>query len=746
MAKGDITQIVQGGASDATIDIAFATTPNSGDLLIFIVAQYAEADVAGAAMAAATELADSDFTGQVGLRRLQIFGRVCGASETNSYAVTATAGKWKRVIAYRIEGAFTDLSGIVVPDEVFSQYITSRAIPAAAAAYSGAVRAIVACEVDSTTVTFSGFGTAQQHENLFTSTQTFSGTGTIQTTATFAAEANGASGAMVIIPLAAPTLSFVVEPEIVAGTPTTSGGQLRLTTNLAATTVKVQDTASGSTQPDPSTFTALPNVGPTVAYTVFTHNITGQAANTTRRKWVQISDGTTTLYDYADLTTLAVTSNILSVNGGQPIKEGSANIQVIRAGGATGTTSTSLNGVAQSGHTVVSDNESNFDWVWPNVLYGNPTTININGTTTTTPAIIPADGSSFVTAGAGYSPSNAGSIDAFPDAVPSDQLGYINQGGAVSVDDLWRVTYNDSFNGTLVCWIVDAADGTRSANASIPIGTAVDTTPDVPTLIANVPSANPAQVVQGSFVLAGVTAATDIPVVAAGFMEVATSNSGPWLPSITRQNGQTVHYRITAGTFGAVRTGNVSMNGVTAVAPLSVTTRAANAPTITSPISGPSSVTVNAPASFTAGLTGMATIQWRVNGVNHAGATAIPFVYTPTVVGTYSIDYVATSAEGATVTGTAVSLSVIAVANRVLLPELRSRVTNLLRGGEQNVACYVVSDNRAQVLIPATTINLASSGTTPLVNNLLGAIGTWVRVGFPESDGTAVEVRLQVEA
>lgn len=207
MAKGDILQVVNGGPSNSTVNMSFAATPNNGDLLIFITSVYSGSDANGCAVAGATELSDSADTGQTGFRRLQIFGRVAGVSETNSYAVTATEGIWKDVIAYRVEGAFTDLTGIVAPAERYVQYITSLAIPAAGQAYSGAVRAIVAASVGGTTVTFPGFGTTQVNGYMHSATQTFSESGSIQTTATFAAESN-ASGAMVIIPLAAPDTSL----------------------------------------------------------------------------------------------------------------------------------------------------------------------------------------------------------------------------------------------------------------------------------------------------------------------------------------------------------------------------------------------------------------------------------------------------------------------------------------------------------------------------------------------------------
>ncbi|NPU91389.1 MAG: hypothetical protein HPY82_05690 [Gammaproteobacteria bacterium] len=520
-----------------------------------------------------------------------------------------------------------------------------------------------------------------------------------------------------------------------------------VTTSVNATVDYVVG-AAASAQPSEPTFDASTIGGSSTAFTPFQTTIPALTPGASIRVHVRVTDGTTTLYDYEDVTLPAVSNVILSVNGGTPIRYDQTSFDITWDTAPGSLSAVTLNGVAQGAHTSINATTTRVARTsanWPATRYNTNIPL-VTGAASGTTSMIPATGYSVRRLGAGFVENPPQTLDSNGNAVPGDEEVINTQGGAVSMDDLGRLTFNAGFNGLVEWAIVDQADGAHSAFAFYPYSAGADILPTVPTFPANVTGANPGQAVRFSYVLAGVTPATDIPVVAAGFLQVSTTDGSGYGPSITRQLGQTIYCEIIAGAFGEVRTGNVSMNGVTAVAPLSVTTRAANAPAITSPISGPASVTVGAPANFTAGLTGMAAIQWRVNGVNHPGANAIPFVYTPPAVGTYSIDYVATGPEGGTVTGTAVSLSVIAVANRVLLPELRSRVTNLLRGGEQNVACYVVSDNRAQVLIPATTINLASSGTTPLVNNLLGVIGTWVRVGFPESDGTAVEVRLQVEA
>lgn len=199
MAKGDVLEVRNDGPGPTSFDVAFSATPSSGDLLIFITAIYSGADASGAAVAGATEIADSGDSGETGFRRLQIFGRVCGGSETNSYAVSATSGTYIDCISYRIEGVFADLSGITASLEQYTNYVTTLAIPASAIAYSADSRAIVASNSDASTTTFSGFGATQTNGPLFAATATVTGSGTLQTTATCNAEVTDISGAMILI-------------------------------------------------------------------------------------------------------------------------------------------------------------------------------------------------------------------------------------------------------------------------------------------------------------------------------------------------------------------------------------------------------------------------------------------------------------------------------------------------------------------------------------------------------------------
>ena len=517
-----------------------------------------------------------------------------------------------------------------------------------------------------------------------------------------------------------------------------------VTTSLNAT-VRYVVGAAASSQPSGATFDASVIGGSSTAFTPFQTTIPALTPGASVRIWVRVTDGTTTLYDSEDATLPAASNSILSVNGGAPIRYDQTSFDITWNTAPGSLSAVTLNGVVQGAHTSINATTTRVARTsanWPATRY-NTTIPLVTGAASASTSMIPATGYGVQRLVAGYVENPPQTIDSSGDAIAGDEIVVHLQGGALAIDNLGRLTFNAGFNGLVEWAIVDQADGAHSAFAFYPYSAGADILPTVPTFPANVTGANPGQAVRFSYVLAGVTAATDIPVVAAGFMQVSVTDGSGYSPSITRQLGQTIYCEIIAGAFGEVRTGNVSMNGVTAASPLSVTTRAANAPAITSPISGPASVTVNAPASFSAGLTNMATIQWRGNGVNHPGATSIPFVYTPPAVGTYSIDYVATSPEGATVTGVAVSLNVIAVATRVQIPALRHPGTGLLRGGEQNVPVTVRTDDLATELLN-TVVSLSPTGATNLDSNNFGPVATYVRVRLPNGDGTATEFRTQV--
>lgn len=531
-------------------------------------------------------------------------------------------------------------------------------------------------------------------------------------------------------PFSTPTLSWVFEPAI--DQITSSGGRLQLTTSLAAT-VKVLQTSAGSSQPSSGAFDAISSIGTTSAYTVFQYNITGQDPETTFRYWVQITDGTTTLYDYADLTTLAISDTILSVNGGQPIREGQTAVVVIREAGATGTTETVWNGVTQANHTVISDTESRFDVVWPNLRYGFTGTIAIGGQSITSPALVPPTGSAYVTLGSGYSASTPGAITAFPDAVPGDQIGYQTQSGAVTIDDLGRPTFTSAFNGNLVCWIIDSADGTRSANATIPYVPPADNIPDQFDLGANATNQEPGTYVVRSFTVLGVDSGVNVTFTATGSAQVSNDNS-TWGSSTTQQLNGTVYVRIQTPALNQPSVaGGVSSSGVSDS--FSVGVRAPSVPTITSQPTS-QSVTSGAIATFTITATNAVSYQWRRNGVNISGANSTTYsrVTNDSDIGTSSISCVVTSSEGGTVTSNTVNLVVIAAATRITIPTGVVTARGVpLAGTTITANIYSVVSGKCGGLVYSTPITLSESGPTYIDNNQNGSIGTQRFLGIPST-------------
>jgi len=112
-------------------------------------------------------------------------------------------------------------------------------------------------------------------------------------------------------------------------------------------------------------------------------------------------------------------------------------------------------------------------------------------------------------------------------------------------------------------------DGTTDTiNATITVETPVDTTPDQFDLGTNVTGAEPGATVQRTFVLAGIDAGETVTVTATGDATVSPS---------TAQVGDTITVELTAGTFEAVVSGGVTINGVSDS--FSVTSRAAVLPT-----------------------------------------------------------------------------------------------------------------------------------------------------------------------
>lgn len=557
-------------------------------------------------------------------------------------------------------------------------------------------------------------------------------------------------------PYAPPTLSWLAAPSVASGSQTASGYTINQTTSMAAA-IDILVTPPGTTQPTEGQFDAATYGGNSVASTVFGQAITGRPASETRLIWVRavaLADPAQKIYQSVSATTLAVSNTILAINGGQPLKYGQTNIDITWDAVPGSLPAVMINGVAQTGHTTINSTTSRIagPLVWPApCMYNQTATLVCGSNSVTTPPIIPADGYS-VQLLAGFAENPPQTIDTTGDAVSGDQIVYNNQGGALTLDALGRWTFGSTFNGLAEYAIVDQSDGTHSAFGFYPYAAGADVIPLVPTLITNVTGANPGQAIRGSFVLAGVDAGQDIPVVAAGFMQVSTTDGSGYGPSIARQLGQTVYYEIIAGAFGEVRTGNVSMNGVTAASPLSVTTRAANAPSFTTQAAN-QSVTSGAVATFTAAATNVATWQWQKdtagNGVyaNIPGATSATYARTTSDadLGTSNVRPIATSSEGASTPGASATLTVIAAATRLVIPAGVVTGRGASMAGATAVPINIRNVNGA--LIHSTTVTIAASGVTNIDSNQNGAIGTDRFVGFPSSvDGSEALIRLTVQA
>lgn len=307
-----------------------------------------------------------------------------------------------------------------------------------------------------------------------------------------------------------------------------------------------------------------------------------------------------------------------------------------------------------------------------------------------------------------------------------------------------RGTWQGDTVGVIDTWIIDEL-GYMSYVTLDTTSLAGAIRPNTPDLSPNVIDANPGSQHVRTFAIAGAPVETPVTWYAQDGA-VLQLNGGVAAGQVTGELDDivTVNGYASDEYEGVLHPGVIGPGGVSAS--FQITTRAAAAPNVP-PLTGPSAVSVGTAATIESDVTGATSLRWEVNGEEVVGADAVPLVFTPPAIGAYSFVLFAESAEGGITQSAPFVLNAIAVATRVQIPELRNRATGLLRGGEQNVPLYVLSDNRSQRLISAATINLAASGVTPFVHNDLGAAGTWVRVGFPAANGnTAVEIRLQVEA
>lgn len=538
-------------------------------------------------------------------------------------------------------------------------------------------------------------------------------------------------------PLAEPTLAFVSAPSLSAVT--SSGFDLSLTTNLAAT-IDVLITLTAD-QPSDAAFDAATFGGNSGAYSVYSESLTGLNSETTYYVHVRATDGTTTLYAYDSATTMAVQNAILSINGGNPIRLNQTGIVVIWDGGATGTTTTTINGVAQANHTVISDTETRFDFVWPATRYGQTETLDIDGTQFVTPQILPQVGYDYVTA-SGYNEAEPGTIPTNPDVVDSDQAVWDTEGGTVSLSAQLIPSFTGAFDGDITIAIVDAADGAHSSFDTYYYQAPADAVPDQFDVGLDVVDAEPGAEITGSFVVAGIDAGVSVTFAATASMLVSTDGA-TWVTSITRQLGETVFHRIVAGPVDTTRTGGISAGGV--VDSKTVTTRAATVPVITTQ-PGNQSVTAGVNASFTAAATNVANWQWQKdtqgNGTfaDIAGATSATLSY-PTTLANNGDQFraVATSSEGGTTTTSAAMLTVIAQAATLTTDVLRDASGALLASQSIDVEVWTPGAGATQLWSGQLTTDAA--GVATVTNNQMGDAGDSVDVRFPGLQNSFNSVR-----
>lgn len=529
---------------------------------------------------------------------------------------------------------------------------------------------------------------------------------------------------------APPTLAFVGSATIDQITATTL--RANVTTNLAAT-ADILITSAGSSQPSDAAFDGASYTGSTVAYTVFQRTATSLSPSTNYRIWIRADNGNTKVYTSVDASTIAASSNIVSINGAQPIRYGQTDIVVIWSSGATGSTATTINGVTQGSHTVISDTETRFNLVWPNTLYGQTKTLTIGSQSATTPTFAPATGYNYVTL-SGYNPSlTTGEIETSPAAVNGDQFVWNTEGGVVDITATGIPTFTATFDGTLSVAVVDQADGSHSSFATINYTPPLDIVPTQFDLGADTTNVNPSTAVTRTFTVAGVAAATDINFVATGAATVSSDGTN-FFSSVNVQLGGTVYVRVTSSSnYLTAVTGGVSANGI--ADSFTVTTRAAAVPTITAQPSA-QNVTAGQVASFILSATGATAYQWfeetGTTDTQIAGATSSTYART-TVLGDNGKSFYCrvTSSEGGIVYSNTVGLTVNPANVTITSQVMRDASTKQIRASVSNIPVRI---RRADGTIAlSTTVNTNGSGIWTLTNNTMGIAGETVYVEFPDS-------------
>lgn len=545
-------------------------------------------------------------------------------------------------------------------------------------------------------------------------------------------------------PRPAPTLSFLAAPSVDLQTATTY--RLSFTSSMTVPYHVIRGTPGQGIgdMPDDTAFDAATITGTAAAGTVMREVFNAQTPETTYPLFVRIGSNPYA-YAYVEATTLAVSNSIISINGGDPIYRGQLGVVVTMDGGAPAAGPVLLNGVEQTGFIRDSDTQFRFDFsAWPATIYGNTATLTIDGKTATTPPIDVPDGES-VTTLAGYSENPPDTLDFTADAVDGDQVVIEDQGGKIILQPDGPLIIYPGAVSPLRYAIVDHTDGSHSAFFDQPFTMPSGITPDPAELGADVTGAEPNTEYTGSDTLAGdgLDNGVDKTIVATGAMQVSTTAGSGWTTSIVRQKGQAWYWRMFSPVAGAVATGGVTIDGIASVK--SITSRAVLVPTDITPAQ-PASVTQGAQASFTIAGTGIATVEWSVNGVVYPSHTGLTFTTTQNTPGAYTIGWVPRSAEGGAAPQGTTTLTVIAAATRLQIPEIKNPVTGAVRSNQQiPVRVFGVSGNtRTQRL--ATTITTAASGGTQLDSNLIGAIGEQVEIEYLGTDGTWVGQTLTVVA
>lgn len=543
-------------------------------------------------------------------------------------------------------------------------------------------------------------------------------------------------------PFVPPTLAWLATPSVVGGSLTTNSVTTTATTSLAAEIDVVVTTAGGMvSQPPEAAFDNTIYGGNSTASTAFPTPISGLTANTTYRMWYRArTAGQTNIYGYADVTTLAASTAIISVNGGQPIRRGQTGVVVMRQGGATGTTATTWNGVAQANHTVISDFESRFDVVWPNMLYGNTADIVIGAQSILSPPLNPPTGYNWVVL-SGYNPSGTiGEAETTPAAVDGNQFVWNTEGGTILFAANGLPEFTAAFDGNVTFAVVDSADGAHSSFVTLPYGSAPDTTVNAFSLGADVINADPGVITTRSFVIAGATDGVDISFGAIGVAEISHDNT-TWVSTRMFQNGQTVYVRGAAGALGLTVQVGVTGGGQSDL--FDIITREAAGPTITVQPQ-PATVSVGQTAGLTVTAINASSYQWYVQNVPVSGATGTLFNFSSSQAGNYPVTVVVTSPEGVSVTSTPAVVTVVATNTRIRMQSFYdlANVGNVMANA---VVSLRIRTPAGQTVVATQNYTLDASGNLQIIGSL-GAPGNQLVVEYITVDGDYIGFNVTVEA